>query len=292
MLMLLLSSLLFSFSFGLIGHVLADVDPRVVAWVRLVFASLVFLPLVRWRTIPGRLRWRLPCIGAIQYGAMYWTYIAAFRYLASHEVALLTVFTPVYVTVLYDIKRRRFHSVFLLAALWAVVGTGFLVYRNGAAVWAGKGFILMQISNLCFAAGQVWYKTATADLLERGAPRMRDDMRLFAWLYLGAALLTTGPAGLAVRADGVTLSATQMLTLLYLGVVPSGLAFFLWNAGARRVNSGTLAVMNNAKIPLAVAVSLLLFSEEADMLRLLVGGLALAASVVVSERWDRKNRVV
>ena len=51
-------------------------------------------------------------------------------------------------------------------------------------------------------------------------------------------------------------------------MVASGLGFFLWNVGATRVGSGTLAVMNNAKIPLAVACSLLIFGEQADPLRL------------------------
>ena len=268
---------------------LADVDPRVVAWIRLGFASLAFLPFARWRGVPRGLGWRLPCIGALQYGAMYLAYITAFRYLASHEVAMLTVFTPIYVTALYDVKRRRFHSVFFLAALGAAVGTGFLAYRNGGAAPAARGFVLMQVSNMCFAAGQVWYKTATADRLKRGcAPYVADDICLFAWIYLGAMLLTAGPAAQAVRADGLSLSARQWLTLLYLGIVPSGLAFFLWNAGARRVNSGTLAVMNNAKIPLAVLVSLFIFNESTDGLRLAVGGLALAGAVTLSELWGRR----
>ena len=48
-----------------------------------------------------------------------------------------------------------------------------------------------------------------------------------------------------------------LVTVLYLGLVPSGLAFNLWNLGATRVRAGILAVMNNLKIPLAVGVALL-----------------------------------
>ncbi len=64
----------------------------------------------------------------------------------------------------------------------------------------------------------------------------------------------------------------QVLVLLYLGLLASGVGFFLWNVGATRVSSGVLAVFNNAKIPLAVVVSLLVFHEQTDLVRLAIGG--------------------
>jgi drug/metabolite transporter (DMT)-like permease len=69
--------------------------------------------------------------------------------------------------------------------------------------------------------------------------------------------------------------------LLYLGLIASGLGFFLWNRGATRVDAGTLAVMNNAKIPLAVACSLLFFGEspDANMLRLAISAGFFAAAL-------------
>ncbi|MBN1983051.1 MAG: EamA family transporter [Chitinivibrionales bacterium] len=63
----------------------------------------------------------------------------------------------------------------------------------------------------------------------------------------------------------------QILVLLYLGLVASGVGFFLWNIGALRVSSGVLAIFNNVKIPLAVLVSLLFFREKADLVRLSIG---------------------
>jgi drug/metabolite transporter (DMT)-like permease len=71
----------------------------------------------------------------------------------------------------------------------------------------------------------------------------------------------------------LALSSTQVSTLLYLGILASGVCFFLWNIGATQVSSGTLAVMNNAKAPLGVACSLIFFGESAPLLPLL-GSLA------------------
>jgi drug/metabolite transporter (DMT)-like permease len=70
-------------------------------------------------------------------------------------------------------------------------------------------------------------------------------------------------------------------------VIASGLGFFLWNLGATRVSAGTLAVMNNAKIPLAVACSLLFFGESASLPRLLLSLALLATAVWLAENRNR-----
>ena len=79
------------------------------------------------------------------------------------------------------------------------------------------------------------------------------------------------------------MSGTAWATLLFLGLVSSGLCFFWWNQGAAQVNAGTLAAFNNAKIPLGVACSLLVFGEHADLVRLAVSAGLLAAAVWVSK---------
>jgi len=70
--------------------------------------------------------------------------------------------------------------------------------------------------------------------------------------------------------------------------VASGLGFWLWNAGARRVSAGTLAVFNDLKIPLAVAVSLLVFGEQTDLPRLLMGGTLVLAALLLNERFAQQ----
>ena len=57
---------------------------------------------------------------------------------------------------------------------------------------------------------------------------------------------------------------------------------FLFNAGARRVDVGTLAVFNNAKVPLAILASALVFGERVDWARLGVGGGVIGLALVLS----------
>ena len=78
------------------------------------------------------------------------------------------------------------------------------------------------------------------------------DLEVFAILYLGGVAFAALPAVAFTEWAELDLSLRQVAALLFLGILPSGLAFFLWNVGVRRVGVGTVSVMNNAKVPLAV----------------------------------------
>jgi drug/metabolite transporter (DMT)-like permease len=255
MFLLLTASLIWAFSFGLIKTQLAGLDPFLVATLRLALACGVFLPFLRPTGLPRGLLLRLVLCGAVQYGLMYVAYLASFRSLTGSQVALLTTLTPLYVALLADAWERRWHGRYVVAAAVSVLA-GVLVLA-GSASWraAVVGFLLVQASNLAFAAGQVWY----CRLLP--PDRQVADRQVFALLYLGGVLaaLVAALAAASWRPGGWSLTPRQWWVVLYLGLLPSGLCFFLWNAGARRVNAGLLAVMNNAKMPLAVIVSLLVF---------------------------------
>ena len=277
MLYLLAASLIWAVSFGLIKHQLAGLDACFVAFVRLALSLFLFLPLLRLRGIGTRLALALMGTGAVQYGVMYVTYIHSYKYLEGYQVALLTIFTPIYVVLLHDIQSRRFYRLFLLAACLAVAGAAVLLTSDGVGSSAWRGAAVLQISNVCFAFGQLQYRRLRRCIGER------RNHEVFGLLYFGAFIVAgLGTLFMSAR-SGMTPTGTQWLVLLYLGILPSGLGFYLWNVGATRTNAGTLGVFNNAKIPLAVAVSLLLFGESARIAPLLIGGGTLLAAVALSE---------
>ena len=270
-------SLLWAFSFGLIKGRLAGLDSAFISAARLGLALLVFLPFLRLKGVSLRTAAALAGIGAVQFGLMYLAYNESFRYLPAYEVALFTITTPILVTLLADAFDRTFRLRALLAALLAVVGTAVLLFKTEALDGTLKGFALVQLSNLAFALGQVGYKRL------RGKQPALRDRDIFALLYAGA--LAVALVALLMKGDlSVTLNFSHLVTLLYLGILASGLGFFLWNKGATQVNAGTLAVMNNAKVPLAVACSLIFFGETADLPRLLFSLAVLATAVWLAEK--------
>ncbi len=267
MVLLLFASLIWAFSFGLIKGRLAGLDSGFISAARLGLALLVFLPFLRLRALPARTVARLVAIGAVQFGLMYLAYNESFRYLRGLDVALFTITTPIYVTLFADALERRFHWRAFLAAILAVAGASLVVPKVSETL---LGIALVQISNVAFAVGQVLYAR-----LAREAPLRDRDV--FALLYAGATAVAV--AVIACRGIAATPSAAQIWTLVYLGVIASGIGFFLWNVGATRVSAGVLAVMNNAKIPLAVTVSILVFGERAQLSALLASLVVMTGAV-------------
>lgn len=286
MIYLWIVSFIWAFSFGLIKNKLAGLDANFIAAARLGISLIVFLPFLRLHDIAKKQKAQLMLIGALQYGVMYIAYNYAFQYLQSYEVALFTIFTPLYVTLTNDAIHKRLHWLSLAATVLAVVGTA-IVRRGGmlqSELWVG--FLIMQVSNLTFAVGQIFYKEVMTTI-----PAVKNiDLRVFGLLYAGGFITAAASAGLFTSWSGFHIESSQIWILLYLGAISSGLAFFLWNVGARRVNAGTLAIFNDLKVPLAVAVSLFVFKEKANLLNLLVGGGLVLAALALNEWWAGRQR--
>ena len=282
---LLVVSVIWAFSFGLIKGNLTGVDSNFVAFARLFIAALVFLPFIKWKKIQTKTAIKLALTGLVQFGMMYIAYLAAFRTLKAYEVALFTIFTPIFVTLINDAFMKHINLLHLAVALITVAGTAIIEWESiqTPAVW--NGFLLVQLSNLCYAFGQIYYRRLMAQ-----HPELKDQ-DVFGYLYLGATVITAVATLFTTPFNTLELHSKQSLTLLYLGVVASGVAFFLWNIGARRVNAGALAVFNDLKIPLAVAVSLLVFGESANLPRLLSGGGIVIGALVINEWLSKRNLV-
>jgi drug/metabolite transporter (DMT)-like permease len=271
MVFLLAVSLLWALSFGLVPLVTPLGAPFVAAS-RSILALLLFLPFVRLKGLRRRDVAALALVGALQFGLMYVFYTASFRWLHPSEVALFTIFTPILVALADDALDRKMSWGILGVALLAVAGTAICVGARFRQTGLVQGFFLVQASNACFALGQVLYRRL-------GRRLGRPDHQLMGILFAGAALVTVA---MAVPVPAFHATSTQYLVLAYLGLGASGLGFFLFNAGARRVDVGTLAVFNNAKIPLAILAAALVFGDRVDWFRLCAGGGIIALALILN----------
>lgn len=279
MIYLIIASIIWGFSFGLLKGNLTDLNSSFVAWARILLALPVFLPFLRFRSLNFRLGLHLFMIGMIQYGLLYSFYTQAFQYLNSYQVALFTISMPLYVTLFDDLYKREMNWFNLGMALLAILGAAIIKYEKDIPLnhllW---GFCLMQISNICFSWGQIEYRR-----LRRIHTKI-NDKEIYALLFLGALLLTTCVTTFREGWGSMFILTTpQIWTLIFLGTISTGIGFFLWNVGAITTHAGALAVMNNVKIPLAVLVSLTIFGEQTDILRLILGGGIMILAVILSE---------
>jgi len=272
---LILVSLIWAFSFGLIKGQLSGIDPYFVSFIRLIISFLFFVPFM------GKgLKWKrsgpLLAIGALQFGIMYILYIYSYQFLAAWQIALFTIFTPLYVILFSDLWQRRIDGLYLVATFIAVLGGGLVVYDPLDSYELTLGFVLIQGANICFALGQVAYKEIR--VYYAGI----SDQVLMPFLYLGAVIVTLAASLMKTDFGVLQINTSQIWVLVYLGAVASGLGFFLWNLGATRVNSGALAVLNNLKAPLAILVSVFIFNEAGNWFKALLAGLLIFSALILT----------
>lgn len=285
MLHLLIASLIWAFSFGLIARYLPPdaLHPWTTAAIRLLLACVAFAPFLARGPRDARTRLQLAGLGVIQFGLVYMSYLAAFGSLRSHEVALMTVFTPIFVWLGGDWLEGRFRGVHVAAAALACFGAAVTLLGRPWETSNWTGVLLMQASNLCFAIGQLGYRS----ILRRN-PSLSDSGN-YAWMLIGAACFTV-PLSLSQAPLSIEhLRPPQVITLVYLGLIATGLGFYLWNRGAARVGVGVLAAANNLKLPLAVLVSAWVFSSGKVGLQLVLGLLLVTGAMALPYGINRRK---
>ena len=250
---LVLVTVLWAFSFSLIGEYLAgQVDSDFAVLVRVVIATAVFIPFTRWRGLPVRLLAGFWLAGALQFGITYLCLYRSFNVLTVPEVLLFTVLTPIYVTLLDDGLAKRFNPWGLFAALVAVTGGIIIRFKNIEGEYL-IGFLLLQIANATFAAGQVLCR----QLLKR-YPTEQPMHRFFCHFFLGALVLTIPSFLLFGDTGRLPQTITQWGVLVWMGLFATALGMFWWIKGSIQVDAGTLAVMNELHVPAGLLVNLLI----------------------------------
>nr|WP_288453033.1 carboxylate/amino acid/amine transporter [uncultured Pseudomonas sp.] len=271
---LLAVTVLWAFSFSLIGEYLAGrVDSDFAVLARVAVAALVFLPFTLWRGLPRRLLAGFWLAGALQFGVTYLCLYRSFQVLTVPEVLLFTVLTPIYVTLLDDALARRFSPWALVAALVAVGGGVVIRFERLEGEYL-IGFLLLQLANLTFAAGQVLCR----QLLLR-YPTEQPLHRFFGHFFLGALVLVVPSFLLFGNPDKLPSTALQWGILLWMGLFATALGLFWWVKGSVKVDAGTLAVMNELHVPAGLVVNLLIWNRDADLPRLALGGAIILASL-------------
>lgn len=288
MIWLLAASTIWGFSFGILKSLTLSLDPFVINTIRTGIAAIFFLP---WflslnrqkpfitQTKPARPLTEQPILlqnlrsfiaGGIQIGLMYGPYTLAFRYLKSHEVAFFTMTTPLFVALIVILGDFTFHRQYLtkptlrllLAATLATLGGLIVSMNNEGNHSIIVGTALVQVSNLFFALGLF--------LWSRWFEKEQDTLSLMTPFFLGA--FSVSIVLCIVFSDQIRLpQSNEWLTLIWLGAISSGLGFYLWNKGALIVNDTLLSVSNNLKLPIAIAISILIFNESANIKSLLSG---------------------
>lgn len=282
---LIIVTLLWAFSFSLIGEYLAGhVDSYLAVVTRISLAALVFLPITQWKGVSRSFIFGVIICGALQFGITYICLYLSFSVLTVPEVLLFTILTPLHITLIDDFLNHRFQPWALVAAIVAIIGAGIIRYDTISSGFF-IGFLLLQVANFTFAAGQVYYK-----YLIKKYPSPIPQYKRWGYFYIGGfaiafpALLILGQPSSIIQ-----ISLWQWAVLAWLGFIASALGMYWWNKGACQVDAGTLGIMNNALIPAGLLVNFVIWNQQADFIRLIIGGLIIASSLWIN-KLGRSNK--
>ena len=276
---LIFVTIVWSFSFSFIAVYLSgQVDTWFAVVMRVLLAFITFIPFLRFKNVSIKQMLLLMGVGACQLGIMYFFYFNSFQYISVPEVLLFTIFTPIYVTIIYDLLQgHRLRLNYLLTAIIAVIGAAIIRYDHISRDFI-IGFLLIQGANIVFALGQVGYKR----IMELYP---LPQHQAFAWVYFGAIVVATIGWLLFGNADKLPTTQLQWGIIIWLGVIASGLCYFLWNLGATKVDSGTLAIMNNLVIPAGILVNVVIWHQSIDWGRFTVGSAVIVFALILHHKF-------
>ena len=279
--LLIATTLIWSFSFSIIGNVISSaVDSWSLAFYRSLLGFIFFLPWIKKSKI-SKYQFKLIPIGALQIGLMYIFYLSAFNFTSVPRVLLFTTTTPLYIAITDSLITKKFRSSIYLLAFFSTLGA-LLIRSTYFDLNDLVGFFFIQCANICFAFGQILYKNL----------KMKNNVYTniysdFAFFFFGSLLVSCGGLLISPYSLPLSLGIVDVIAILWLGIIATGLGYFMWNRGAVEVSSSTLAVTNNLVIPLGLFVEVLFFSSNPHLELLIIGSCIIIASIASSLKIDK-----
>jgi drug/metabolite transporter (DMT)-like permease len=271
-------------AFVVIRHVAHDISPGALGSGRLLVAALVVLPLVLrrgWVRPTGR-EWALLALGGIGWFGVYNLALnAGERHVDAGTAAMIIQIWPVIVALLaVPLFGERLHG-WLLGGM--VVGfAGVAVIARGSSTDADAsvlGVLLVLVAAAMYAVGVL-----TQKVLLRRLPSVQV---VFVSFLMGAATCLPFSGDLpAIVADG----GAELWWIVYLGVLPTAVAFTTWAYALTHTDAGALSLTTFLVPGIATLIAWLTIDEVPPSLTFVGGALAIVG-VLMTRRRPRGRQV-
>jgi drug/metabolite transporter (DMT)-like permease len=257
-----------------------ELSPGALALGRLLVGSVVLglLNLGRGWVRPTGREWLLLLVCGLGWFGLYNLSLnAAEQHLDAGTTAMLVNLGPILIAVFAGLLLGEGFPRWLFAgitvAFAGVILIGVATRSSGTDL---LGVVLCVVAAFAYAVGVVAQKVVL-----RRLPALQVT---FTACTIGA--LGCLPWAGALVTDAGTASAGSIAGMVYLGVVPTALAFSTWAYALSRMDAGTLGVTTYIVPPLVILMGWLLLDEVPPLLAV-VGGAVCLAGVALSRRRGR-----
>jgi len=253
----LLVTFLWSTSYILTKIGLTEISPLVLVSLRYVVASLILVPVAvlrgEHRALDGRAALKLVFLGITGYSVAQGLQCVGLYHLPAVTVTFILNFTPVIVLTLGLVFLKTTPTPRQVAGIALVIAGAYIYFGGGVSASSLTGVIVTFVSGLGWAAylvaSRAFFKPGEIGPLGLSAFAMGVGTVFIAgsaWVYEGFTALSLGGWGIVI----------------WLGVVNTAAAFFLWNHALQRVEAFEISILQNTMLIQIAILSVIFLGEK------------------------------
>lgn len=275
-----LVTLLWSSSYVLMKIGLTQLSPLTLVALRYMVASAILTPLALARGQAKLLRERrsllkMGFLGLTGYTVAQGLQCLGLFYLSAVSVTFILNFTPVIVLVFGVMFLGEYPTPLQLGGMGLVLLGAYLFFNAPLSAYTLLGVAITLVSGVGWAtylvSGRLMFLRERISIL---------GMTAFS-MGFGTAILTVaafsleGPSAISLFSWGI---------IIWLGVVNTALAFFLWNHALQRLEAFEISVLQNTMLVQIAVLSWLFLGEELTVTKLIPMALVFFGALIVQLR--------
>jgi drug/metabolite transporter (DMT)-like permease len=275
-----LVTFLWSSSYVLVKVGLTEVSPLTLVTLRYIVASIVLLPIafVRGETAVLRERsnlMKLLFLGLTGYTVAQGLQCVGLFYLPAVSVTFILNFTPVIVLAMGVVALGERPTRLQLAGMLLVLVGAYLYFNAPLSANSPLGVLITLVSGLGWAsylvAGRLLF-------VKRG---MRPLGLTSFSMGLGTLVLTAA----LISFEGLSLvSPSSWAIIIWLGVVNTAVAFFLWNHALQRLEAFEISILQNTMLVQIAVLAWIFLGESLTVAKLVPMAMVFVGALVVQMR--------
>jgi len=256
-----------------------EIDPALIAFVRMLLggaALTIALALTRGRIVPRR-SWRLVAVGAVGIAFNYLFFTFGLRYTSASAGAMVVQAEVIFLAALSVVFLKEPFGARKVAGMAIALAGVVIISWNGKDLSSllGSDYLL---GNVIIVLGGLFW--AFYALSQKRLGQDREVLSSLSPIFLLSALILL-PFALGSVGDLARLTGVEVLGLLYLGLVCTGLAYLLLAKGMKAVAASTAGVLTTLMPVSSVILAHIFLGEGMSLYMGLGAALDLGGIVLV-----------